>query len=64
MKTTLLTIAFGALALSAGALTVGESVRLDIEKGAHHPVLAPDGKTLLFSTVNHEGLKALSLIHI
>lgn len=61
MKTILLTIAFGALALSAGALTVGESVRLDIEKGSHHPVLAPDGKTLLFSTVNHEGLKAYDM---
>lgn len=61
MKTTLLTIAFGALALSAGALTVGESVRLDIESGAHHPVLAPDGKTLLFSSVNHEGLKAYDM---
>lgn len=61
MKTILLTIAFGALALSAGALTVGESVRLDIEKGSHHPVLAPDGKTLLFSTINHEGLKAYDM---
>ncbi len=61
MKTTLLTIALGALAFSAGALTVGESVRLNIENGAHHPVLAPDGKTLLFSTVNHEGLKAYDM---
>lgn len=61
MKTTLLTLTFGALALSAGALSVGESVRIGIENGAHHPVLAPDGKTLLYSTVNHTGLKAYDM---
>lgn len=29
--------------------------------GAFHPVLSPDGATLLFSTVDHTGLKALDM---
>lgn len=35
--------------------------RLDLPAGAHHPVLSPDGQTLLFSSDVHTGLKAVSL---
>jgi Tol biopolymer transport system component len=45
----------------ASALTVGETTKVDIEAGAFHPVLSPDGQTLLYSTQDHTGLKALSL---
>lgn len=30
-----------------------------LEQGAFHPVLSPDGSTILFSTPDHQGLKAL-----
>ena len=47
----------------AGALTLcaGSPVAVEIEAGACHPVLSPDGHTLLYSTVDHTGLKALDL---
>ena len=46
----------GALALRAGS-----PVAVQIEPGACHPVLSPDGNTLLYTTVDHTGLKALDL---
>lgn len=51
------------LALAAGSLAVwaGQPQQLTVEAGAHHPVLSPDGTVLLYSTVDHTGLKALNL---
>lgn len=51
------------LALAAGSLAAwaGQPQRLDVEAGAFHPVLSPDGSVLLYSTVDHTGLKALDL---
>lgn len=44
------------------ALRAGSPVAVEIEQGACHPVLSPDGNTLLYSTVDHTGLKALDLV--
>lgn len=51
----------GALALAASAAYAGAPQRLNVEAGAHHPVLSPDGNTLLYSSVDHTGLKALDM---
>ncbi len=52
-----------ASALAVGALVAAASTPqpLALEAGAHHPVLSPDGTTLLYSSVDHNGLKALNL---
>lgn len=42
-----------------GSATAFEPLPLPAD--AHHPVLAPDGSTLLYSTVSHTGLRSLSL---
>ncbi|MDE6301086.1 MAG: hypothetical protein K2M19_05175 [Muribaculaceae bacterium] len=47
----------GALALRAGS-----PVAVEVEQGACHPVLSPDGNKLLYTTVDHTGLKALDLV--
>ncbi|MGN0224145.1 MAG: TolB family protein [Muribaculaceae bacterium] len=52
----LLTVSAAALALGAWAAA---PIPLSVEAGAHHPVLSPDGATVLYSTVDHQGLKAL-----
>lgn len=52
----LLTVGAAALALGAWAAT---PTPLSVEAGAHHPVLSPDGSTVLYSTIDHQGLKAL-----
>lgn len=51
------------LVLAAGSLAAwaGQPQRLNVEAGAFHPVLSPDGSVLLYSTVDHTGLKALDL---
>lgn len=51
------------LIMAAGALAAwaAQPLQLNVEPGAHHPVLSPDGTVLLYSTVDHTGLKALSL---
>lgn len=46
--------------ISAQALTISPAVKIDTDGPAHNPVLSPDGKTLLFSSDNHTGLKAMS----
>ena len=48
-------------ALSASALTVSQPQRINIDGPAHNPVLSPDGKTMLFSSDNHTGLKAMTI---
>lgn len=53
-----LLVAIAATALAAAA---GQPERIDVEAGAFHPVLSPDGSTLLYSTVDHHGLKAMNL---
>lgn len=52
--------------LMAGAFALGLSAmpparQLDMPAGSHHPVLSPDGTTLLFSTDTHTGLSAMDL---
>lgn len=51
------------LVLTVGSLAAwaAQPQQLTIESGAHHPVLSPDGSVLLYSTVDHTGLKALNL---
>ncbi len=51
----------GTLTLIATTAFAAEHQRLNVEPGAHHPVLSPDGNTLLYSTVDHTGLKALNM---
>lgn len=55
-----LTICVVALCASLGAFA-GEPQRLAVEEGAHHPLLSPDGSVLLYSSVDHTGLKALDM---
>lgn len=50
-----------AVGLSFGAYGVEPFTALQLPEGAHHPVLSPDGSTLLFSSASHEGLKALNI---
>ena len=52
----LLTVSALAAALGAWAAA---PTPLSVEAGAHHPVLSPDGATVLYSTIDHQGLKAL-----
>lgn len=52
-----------AFALIAGTMAASAAAPAPIalEPGAHHPVLSPDGTTLLFSTIDHNGLKAMDM---
>lgn len=59
MKT--LTLSLCLLAAVTAMAQYPQAHRLDLPAGAHHPVLSPDGGTLLFSSDIHTGLKALSL---
>ncbi len=54
----LILIALGTFALNASA---GEPVRLNIESGAYHPVLSPDGKTVLYSTKGQSEMKMFDI---
>ncbi|MCM1032398.1 MAG: hypothetical protein NC405_01440 [Odoribacter sp.] len=54
----LLSMTIVVASLTASAAT---PQRLDIETGAFHPVLSPDGSTLLYSALDHTGLKALDM---
>ena len=61
MKKTLLS-AFAALSiLGASALTISPAVKLNTDGPAHNPTLSPDASSLLFSSDNNTGLKALNL---
>lgn len=53
-----------ATALAATALTAAAAgpQRIAVGQGAHHPVLSPDGTTLLYSSLDHTGLQALDLV--
>lgn len=51
-------VAFGA---AAAGLQAGPAQPIALPAGSHHPVLSPDGNTLLFSSQDHTGLKALKL---
>lgn len=59
MKIRLLAAAIACSALPA--LAIVPYMPLTLPQGAHHPVLSPDGATLLFSTDSHTGLNAISL---
>ena len=59
MKIRLLAAAIACSALPA--LAIVPYMPLTLPQGAHHPVLSPDGGTLLFSTDSHTGLNAISL---
>lgn len=50
--------------LAAGvcsALQVSQPVRLITDGPAHNPTLSPDGKSLLYSSDNHKGLKLMTI---
>lgn len=55
------TLCLGA-SLSAAELTVVSTEKLNVDGTAFHPVLSPDGNTLLFSSEEHRGLKSLNLL--
>lgn len=50
-----------AVTAAAALMAVAAPQRLDIASGAFHPVLSPDGSTLLFSSVDHTGLQAFDV---
>lgn len=50
-----------AVLFSFAATALPPAQKLELPEGSHHPVLSPDGNTLLFSTIDHTGLKALDL---
>lgn len=54
-------LGFG-VSLSGAELTVVSTEKVDVGGTAFHPVLSPDGETLLFSSEEHRGLKSLNLI--
>lgn len=61
MKKSLFFLLASLCAVSASALTVSPAVKIDTDGPAHNPVLSPDGKTMLFSSDNHTGLKAMTI---
>ena len=60
-KTILVTAVMLAVSAGAGAVTVGDAVRIDGVSHAWHPVLSPTGDKLLFSSEDHTGLNCLDL---
>lgn len=56
-----ITLLSAALIAAASAWAFPEASRLNLPPGSHHPVLSPDGNTVLFSTDVHTGLSALNL---
>lgn len=62
MKKTVISSMVLLATLSAQALTVSPISPVETTgANAYHPVLSPDGTTLLFTTVDHTGLKALDM---
>lgn len=64
MKKTIILIAYTALAwgpASATGLMTGKPTKLSIPTEAYHPVLSPDGRTILFSSQDHQGLNAFDI---
>lgn len=53
-----ITLAAAAVSMAAAAsdVEVSSAQELAIDRQAYHPVLSPDGSTLLFSTTDHTGL--------
>lgn len=47
--------------MSGTAMAAAPVEAIDVPAGSHHPVLSPDGSTLLFSTQDHQGLKSIDL---
>ena len=60
-KYILIAAAMAGAVLTAPAITISAPQKIATPEGAHHPVLSPDGKTLLFSTQDHTGLKSIDL---
>lgn len=54
-------IACGAVANAAIPAGFSEPQRISVPTEVYHPVFSPDGSMLLFSTVDHTGLKSLDL---
>ncbi len=64
MKTKLLTLATlvaAGFSMNAANLEVVSVEKLDLGSTAHHPVVSPDGSRVLFTSVNHTGLKSLDI---
>lgn len=61
MKRLLSGLFASAAIVSASALTISPAVKINTNGPAHNPQLSPDGKTLLYSSDSHTGLKALEL---
>lgn len=59
----ILTLSLMASVATASAVVpgYGEPRRINVPTEVYHPVLSPDGSNLLFSTVDHTGLKNLEL---
>ncbi len=51
-----------ALPTMAALPQYGEPSLIGLPEGSHHPALSPDGTKLLFSTVDHTGLKSLDFV--
>lgn len=51
----------GVFAMSALGAVAAQPQQLALESGAFHPVLSPDGAMILYSTVDHQGLKAYDI---
>lgn len=63
IKSLILMTALGlGTSLSGAELTVVSVEKVEIDGAAFHPVLSPDGNTLLFSNEEHKGLKSLNLV--
>lgn len=62
IKSLIIMAALGAGAsLSAAELTVVSTEKVGVEGNAFHPVLSPDGNTLLYSSQEHKGLNMVNL---
>lgn len=61
MKKTITLLLWSLCFVGASALTVSRPVKIDINGPAHNPTLSGDGKTMLFSSDDHTGLKLMNL---
>lgn len=57
----LLALCTAVFAANADSLSISPAVQIKTPAEAHHPVLSPDGSTLLFSTQDHQGLYAYNM---
>ncbi len=66
MKLSQILVSAAIMALGTTAMAAVPSYnaaqKVNLPHGSHHPVLSPDGTVLLYSTLDHTGLKSLDMV--